>query len=236
MEISRSSTTFVTIFCARTKLIRSYEGTKIDVQSHFWGRIEFWSCSNRTNHRQESDAAWLLYAALTCHLAPSCAWMLRMVPSDLSLTHSPLSFSPLCLTHRGWRELELHRRRCSLKQPDFHEGKSTESKCNKTIVDHITQISSLIPHPYNDNIRVQIVQNYIIYYIAALAESKVAFIQNSLKIRSPNSSVGTNPSTIKLLGAKLLSRTCVPKFISTICTGHFHPMSIALWELDASEI
>jgi hypothetical protein len=53
------------------------------------------------------------------------------------------------------------------------------------------------------------VQNYIIYYIAALAESKVAFMQNNLKIRSPNSSVGTNPSTVKLLGAKLLSRTCV---------------------------
>ena len=65
--------------------------------------------------------------------------------------------------------------------------------------------------------------NYIIYYIAALAESKVAFIQNSLKIRSPNSSVGTNPSSVKLLGAILLSRTCVPKFISTICTGHSHP-------------
>ena len=27
-----------------------------------------------------------------------------------------------------------------LKRPDFHEGKSTESKCNKTVVDHITQI------------------------------------------------------------------------------------------------
>ena len=123
-----------------------------------------------------------------------------------------------------------------LKRPDFHEGKSTELKCNKTIVDHITQISSQIPHPYNDNIRVQIVRNYIIYYIAALAESKVAFIQNSLKIRSPNSSVGTNPSTVQLLGAILLSRTCVPKFISTICTGHSHPMSIALWKLDASWI
>ena len=44
-----------------------------------------------------------------------------------------------------------------------------------------------------------------------MAESKVAFIQNSLKIRSPNSSVGTNPSTVKLLEAILLSRTCVPK-------------------------
>ena len=120
--------------------------------------------------------------------------------------------------------------------PDFHEGKSIESKCNKTVVDHITQISSRIPHPYNDNIRVQIVRNYIIYYIAALAESKVAFIQNSLKIRSPNSSVGTNPSTVKLLRAKLLSRTCVLKCISTICTGHSHPMSIALWKLDASWI
>ena len=124
--------------------------------------------------------------------------------------------------------------RYQLKRPDFHEGKSTASKCNKTIVDHITQISSRIPHPYNDNIRVQIVQNYIIYYIAALAESKVAFIQNSLKIRSPNSSVGTNPSSVKLLGTILLSRTCVPKFITTICTGHSHPMSIALWKLDAS--
>ena len=54
-------------------------------------------------------------------------------------------------------------------------------------------------------------RNYIIYYIAALADSKVAFIQNSLKIRSPNSSVGTNPSTIKLLRAIILSRTYVPK-------------------------
>ena len=100
----------------------------------------------------------------------------------------------------------------SVKRPDFRERKSTESRCNKTVVDHITQISSRIPHPYNDNIRVQIVWNYIIYYITALAESKVAFIQNSLKIRSPNLSVGTNPSTVKLLGAILLSRTCVPKF------------------------
>ena len=66
-------------------------------------------------------------------------------------------------------------------------------------------------------------RNYINYYIAALAESKVAFIQNSLKIRSPNSSIGTNPSSVKLLGARLLSRTCVLKFISTICTGHSHP-------------
>ena len=74
-------------------------------------------------------------------------------------------------------------------------------------------------------------RNYIIYYIAALAESKVTFIQNSLKIRSPNSSVGTNSSTVKLLGAILLSRTYVPKFISTICTGHSHPMSIAFVEI-----
>jgi hypothetical protein len=123
-----------------------------------------------------------------------------------------------------------------LKRPDFRDGKSTERKCNKTIVDHITHISSWISHPYNNNIRVQIVLNYIIYYIAALAESKVAFIQNSLKIRSPNLSVGTNPSTVKLVGAILLSRTYVPKFISTICTGHFHPMSFALWKLDASSI
>ena len=124
----------------------------------------------------------------------------------------------------------------TLKWPDFREGKSTKSKCNKTVVDHITPNSSRISHPYNDNIRVQIVRNYIIYYMAALAGSKVAFIQNSLKIRSPNSSVGMNPSTVKLLGAILLSRTCVPKFISTICTGHSHPMSIALWKLDASWI
>ena len=96
--------------------------------------------------------------------------------------------------------------------------------------------SSRIPHPYNDNIRVQLVRNYINYYIAALAESKVAFIKNSLKIRSPNLSVGTNPSTVKLLRAILLSRTCVPKFISTICIGHSHPMSNALCKLDASWI
>ena len=30
--------------------------------------------------------------------------------------------------------------RYQLKRPDFHEGKSTASKCNKTIVDYITQI------------------------------------------------------------------------------------------------
>ena len=36
-------------------------------------------------------------------------------------------------------------------------------------------------------------------------------------------SVGTNPSTVKLLRAILLSRTCVPKFISTICTSHSQP-------------
>ena len=123
-----------------------------------------------------------------------------------------------------------------MKRPDFHEGKSKESKCNKTVVDHITQISSRIPHPYNDNIRVQIERNYINYYIATLVESKVAFIQNNLKIRSPNLSVGMNPSTVKLLGAILLSRTCVPKFISTICTGHSHPMSYVLCKLDASWI
>ena len=123
-----------------------------------------------------------------------------------------------------------------LKRSDFREGKSTESKCNKTGVDHITQISSRISLPYNDNIRVQTVWNYIIYYIATLVESKVAFIQNSLKIRLPNLSIGTNPLSVKLLGAILLSRTCVPKFISTICTGHSHPMSIALWKLDASWI
>ena len=27
-----------------------------------------------------------------------------------------------------------------VKRPDFREGKSIESKCNKTVVDHITQI------------------------------------------------------------------------------------------------
>ena len=66
--------------------------------------------------------------------------------------------------------------------------------------------------------------------------SKVAFIHNSLKMRSPNSSIGMNPSTVKLLGAILLSKTCVPKFISTICIGHSHPMSIAFWKMDASWI
>ena len=49
----------------------------------------------------------------------------------------------------------------NLSTPDFYEGKSTESKCNKTVVDHITRISSRIPHLYNDNIIVQIVRNYI---------------------------------------------------------------------------
>ena len=28
----------------------------------------------------------------------------------------------------------------AVKRPDFCEGKSTESMCNKTVVDHITQI------------------------------------------------------------------------------------------------
>ena len=119
---------------------------------------------------------------------------------------------------------------------NFREGKSTTSKCNKSVADHITQKFQSNITSIQCIIRVQIVRNYINYYIAALAETKVAFIQNSLKIESPNLSIGTNPSTIKLLGAILLSRTCVPKFISMICTGHSHPMSIALWKLDASWI
>ena len=65
-------------------------------------------------------------------------------------------------------------------------------------------------------------QNYINYYIAAL-RGKSSIHSEQLEDRSPNSSVGTNPSTVKLLGAILLSRTYVPKFISTICTGHSQP-------------
>jgi hypothetical protein len=108
------------------------------------------------------------------------------------------------------------------------KGKSTESMCNKTVVDHITQFpvdNTSIQRYYQSTYRAE----YVNYYIASLAELKAANIQHSLKIGSPNSSVGTNPSTVILLGAILLSRTCVPKFISTICTGHSHPMSIALW-------
>ena len=55
-----------------------------------------------------------------------------------------------------------------------------------TVVDHITQI----PVEYHIHTTIiseyKIVRNYINYYIAVLAESEVAFIQNSLKIRSPN--------------------------------------------------
>jgi hypothetical protein len=74
------------------------------------------------------------------------------------------------------------------------------------------------------------VWKYVNYYIAPLAELKAAIIQNSLKIGSPNSSIGSNPSTVKLLGAILLSGTCVPKFISTICTGHSHPYELCFVE------
>jgi hypothetical protein len=75
------------------------------------------------------------------------------------------------------------------------------------------------------------VQKYINYYIIALAESKAAINQNNLKIGLPNSSVGSNPSTVKLLGAILLSRTCVPKFISTIYIGHSHPYELCFVEI-----
>ena len=69
---------------------------------------------------------------------------------------------------------------CVMKRPDFREGKSIESKCIMTVVDHITQI----PIEYHIDTTIiseyKIVRNYINYYVAALAESKVAFIQNSL--------------------------------------------------------
>ena len=35
LEITRSSTTFVTTACAKTKRIRSYEGRKIEVSMYF---------------------------------------------------------------------------------------------------------------------------------------------------------------------------------------------------------
>jgi hypothetical protein len=62
-----------------------------------------------------------------------------------------------------------------------------------------------------------------------LAETKVADKQNSLKIRSPNLSVGTNPSTIKLLGTILLSRTCAKNLSVRFVLATPIPMSIALW-------
>jgi hypothetical protein len=73
------------------------------------------------------------------------------------------------------------------------------------------------------------VQNYILYYIAALVETKVADKQNSLKIGSPNSSVGMNPSTINLLGAILLSRTYAKNLSVRFVLATPIPMSIALW-------
>ena len=44
--------------------------------------------------------------------------------------------------------------RWSLKRPDFREGKSIESKCNKTVVDHITQI------PVEYHIHTMIISEY----------------------------------------------------------------------------
>ena len=79
-------------------------------------------------------------------------------------------------------------------------------------------------------------RNYINYYIAVLVELKSSIYSEQLEDKIAKLELGTNPSTVKLLGAILLSRTCVPKFINTICTGHSHPMSIALWKLDASWI
>ena len=38
-------------------------------------------------------------------------------------------------------------------------------------------------------------------------------------------------TTVKLLEAILLSRTCVPKFISTICTSHSQPYEHCLVEI-----
>ena len=77
---------------------------------------------------------------------------------------------------------------------------------------------------------------YINYYIAALAESKVAFIQNSLKIRSPNSSIGMNPqpsnSSEIYSSVEPVCQNLSVRFV--LATPD--PMSIALWKLDASWI
>jgi hypothetical protein len=78
------------------------------------------------------------------------------------------------------------------------------------------------------------VQNYIIYYIAALAETKVAFNQNSLKIRSPNSSVDTNPLNHKTPQSYTPQQNLCQKLINTICTGHSHPYEHCFVDLDAT--
>ena len=59
--MSRSSTTLITTYCVITKRIRRYVGTKIDVQSCFWGRIRnFESLLHGlpTDRVQEPSAAW----------------------------------------------------------------------------------------------------------------------------------------------------------------------------------
>ena len=51
-----------------------------------------------------------------------------------------LSFDELRRLEKMVRGLPHIKHGGELKRPHFCEGKSTESKCNKTVVDHITQI------------------------------------------------------------------------------------------------
>ena len=115
-------------------------------------------------------------------------------------------------------------------------GRQSNSNCNHRTLRGNTRLSF---HPHPDraiNLGISKLHLETDALQVQAVESKVAFIRNSLKTRSSNSSVVTNPSTVKLFRTILLSRTCVPKFISTIYTGHSHPMSIALGKLDASWI
>ena len=99
--MSRSSTTLITTYCVITKRIRRYVGTKIDVQSRFWGRIRNFESLLRGLHAdrvQEPSAAWSGRACCLGATLPSLVVLEKPSPSlplpspfSLSLSSLPRS-------------------------------------------------------------------------------------------------------------------------------------------------
>ena len=99
--MSRSSTTLITTYCVITKRIRRYIGTKIDVQSRFWGRIRNFESLLRGLHAdrvQEPSAAWSGRACCLGATLPSLVVLEKPSPSlplpspfSLSLSSLPRS-------------------------------------------------------------------------------------------------------------------------------------------------
>ena len=96
--MSRSSTTLITTYCVITKRIRRYVGTKIDVQSRFWGRIrnfESLLCGLHGDRVQEPSAAWSGCACCLGATLPSLVVLEKPSPSlppALSIRSLPLAF------------------------------------------------------------------------------------------------------------------------------------------------